>query len=191
MKQFDINPQSNKRLFIVDNFYRDPYTIREIALTMEYVNDLRYYKGLRSKQTYRSQEIKTYFEQIIGETITDWDNHGFNGCFQITTAEDPQVYHCDTQKWAAMIYLTPNAPADSGTRLHVHKETGLHHGLESEIGNAFSGGFFDSTKFDTVALAGNVFNRLVIMDARHIHSAGTYFGNSKETGRLVQLFFFD
>ena len=191
MKQFELNSNATKRLFIVDNFYKDPHTVRHIALTMEFEPDLRFYKGLRSKQTYRPQEIKQTFERTIGEPITIWDEHGFNGCFQITTAEDPQVYHCDVQKWAAMIYLTPGAPSDSGTRMHVHKKTGLSHGTEPDIGNAFAGGFFDSTKFDTVALAGNVFNRLVIMDAKHIHSAGTYFGNSKETGRLVQLFFFD
>jgi hypothetical protein len=191
MKQFEINEQHIKRLFIVDNFYSDPYTVRDIALSMEFVSDLRYYKGFRSTQTYKSQEIRNFFEKVIGEPIVNWDDHGFNGCFQITTAEDPQVYHCDVQKWAAMIYLTPDAPYDSGTRLHVHKQTGLNHGTQENIGNAFSGGFYDSTKFDTLAYAGNVFNRLVIMDARHIHSAGTYFGNSKETGRLVQLFFFD
>lgn len=191
MKQFEINADHTKRLFIVDNFYKDPNTVRDIALSMQFVEDLRYYKGLRSTQFYRSQEIKKFFESIIGEPIVSWDNHGYNGCFQITTAENPQVYHCDLQKWAAMIYLTPNAPYDSGTRLHVHKETGLNHGTQPNIGDAFTGGFYDSTKFDTIANACNVFNRLVIMDARNIHSAGTYFGNSKETGRLVQLFFFD
>jgi len=191
MKQFELNKSFNKRLFIVDNFYNDPNTVRDIALSMEFVEDLRYYKGLRSTKPYRSQEIKSFFETIIGDPINNWENHGFNGCFQITTAEDPQVYHCDMQKWAAMVYLTPNAPYDSGTRLHIHKETGLFNGTQPEIGNAFAGGFYDSTKFDTLAMAGNVFNRLVIMDAQNIHSAGTYFGNSRETGRLVQLFFFD
>ena len=191
MKQFELSNNQTKKLFIVDNFYNDPYTVRDIALSMEFVADIRYYKGLRSTVPYRSQQIKDYFEKIIGEPIVNWENHGFNGCFQITTAEDPQVYHCDQQKWAAMIYLTPNAPYDSGTRLHIHRETGMFHGTDPNIGNAFAGGFYDSTKFDTFAYAGNVFNRLVIMDARNIHSAGTYFGNSRETGRLVQLFFFD
>jgi hypothetical protein len=29
------------------------------------------------------------------------------------------------------------------------------------------------------------------MDAQHFHSAGSYFGQDKETGRLTHLFFFD
>ena len=191
MNTFDINTFQNKRLFVVDGFYQDPSAVRELALQQEYTEDLRYYKGLRSTMAYRTDEMKQEFEKIIGEEINNWDNYGFNGSFQLTTAEDPQVYHCDQQRWAAMIYLTPNAPFESGTRLHIHKQTGLAHGAEPNIGNAFAGGFYDSTKFDIVADAGNVYNRLVIMDAKHIHSAGTYFGNSKETGRLVQLFFFD
>ena len=191
MKIFDLNTYQNKRLFIVDAFYQNPDAIREFALQQEYTENIKYYKGLRSTMAYRTNEMKESFEKIIGEPIVNWDGHGFNGCFQITTAEDPQVYHCDMQRWAAMIYLTPGAPFESGTRLHIHKKTWLSHGNEPNIGDAFAGGFFDSTKFDTVADASNVFNRLVIMDAKHIHSAGTYFGNSKETGRLVQLFFFD
>ena len=127
----------------------------------------------------------------MGREIRNWDEQGYNGCFQITTAEDPQVYHYDTQTWAAMIYLTPDAPVQSGTRLHRSRITGLSHSTQAGVDESFSSGFYDSTKFDTVASAGNVFNRLVIMDARHIHSAGDYFGNSPETGRLVHLFFFD
>ena len=191
MNTFDINTFQNKRLFVVDGFYQDPNAVRELALQQEYTEDLRYYKGLRSTMAYRTDEMKQEFEKIIGEEINNWDNYGFSGSFQLTTAEDPQVYHCDQQRWAAMIYLTPGAPFESGTRLHIHKQTWLSHGNEPNIGDAFAGGFFDSHKFDIVASAGNVFNRLVIMDAKHIHSAGTYFGNSKETGRLIQLFFFD
>jgi hypothetical protein len=52
-------------------------------------------------------------------------------------------------------------------------------------------GYYDSTQYHISAEAGNIFNRLVIMDARHIHSAGPYFGNNNENSRLVQLFFFD
>ena len=191
MSYFRLNDRASRRLFVVDDFYADPYAVRDIALSMEFKQDIRFYKGYRSTESYISQEIKESFEKILGQPIVSWEKNGTNGCFQITTAEDPQVYHCDLQTWAAMIYLTPGAPPESGTRLHAHKQTGLSHGTQPDIGNAFAGGFYDSTKFDTIAMAGNIFNRLVLMDAKNIHSAGTYFGNSKETGRLVQLFFFD
>ena len=189
--EFKINRNMDKNFFIVDNFYDNPDEIRNFALNnVEYKADLRWYKGIRSIGTYRNDDMRRAFENIIGEPIQNWE-YGFNGCFQITTAEDPQVYHYDQQKWAGMIYLTPNAPLESGTRLHRSKITGLSHSDQEGVDASFAGGFYDSTKFDISDSAANIYNRLVIMDAKMIHSAGPYFGNSKETGRLTHLFFFD
>lgn len=189
-----INREPSKRIFIVDNFYENPYEIRDFALNdVEYHEDLRYYKGYRSKVNYHPPGIKEKFEEILGQPITVFEDHIMNGCFQITRSCDPQVYHYDDQRWAAMIYLTPNAPFQSGTRFHASKINGARQADEDEenIDFAFNGDFYDSTKFDIVDSAGNVFNRCVIIDARHIHSAGPYFGNTMETGRLTHLFFFD
>ena len=187
-----INDQAPRRLFVVDNFYVDPDAVRRFALAQEFQADIRWYKGQRTLRCFRSEWIRRRFESIIGQPILKWD-HGMNGVFQITTAEDPQVYHNDLQTWAAMIYLTPDAPLQSGTRLHRSRYNHARHSREDHaiIDQAFQGGFYDSTKFDIVDDIGNVFNRLVIMDARHIHSAGAYFGNNAETGRLIHLFFFD
>lgn len=188
---FFINKSPTKRMFIVDNFYTDPLGVRDFAMSVEFKEDLRWYKGLRSVNVYRTEEMKHAFEHIIGEEIKNFFENGYNGCFQITTSNDPQVYHYDVQKWAAMIYLTPDAPYKSGTRLHRSRITGLRHSSEEGVDLSFNMGFYDSTKFETIDSAGNIFNRLVIMDAKCIHSAGPYFGNTPETGRLTHLFFFD
>jgi hypothetical protein len=87
--------------------------------------------------------------------------------------------------------LTPDAPIESGTRLHRSKINGVRHSGDAYVDSAFTGGFLDSTKFDVVDSAGNIYNRLVIMDARCIHSAGQYFGQNFNDGRLIHLFFFD
>jgi glycosyltransferase involved in cell wall biosynthesis len=194
---FSLNANAKKRFFVVDNFYDKPDVIRDFALNgVEYKEDLRWYKGLRSTKNYAPSWIKTAFEEVIGDKIHNWESyseHGVNGCFQIMMSKDQQVYHYDEQKWAAMIYLSPNAPFESGTRLHASKINGARHSHENSdiVDDAFHGDFYDQTKFHTVDSAGNVYNRLVIMDARHIHSAGNYFGNTLETGRLTHLFFFD
>ena len=190
MPNFNINKNYQSRMFIVDNFYENPDAIRQHALGMEFKEDIRYYKGLRTTTHFHPDGIKDAFEFIMGKKINDFDG-GINGCFQITTANDPQVYHYDLQSWAAMIYLTPNAPIESGTRLHRSKINGTRHSSESDIDDAFAGGFLDSTKFDVTDSAANIYNRLVIMDAKCIHSAGQYFGQSREDGRLTHLFFFD
>ena len=180
-----------KRLFVVDNFYSNPDEIRNYALTqVEYEEDNRWYKGLRSKTVYRPNGTKEAFEHIIGQSIVDFES-GYNGVFQIMRSKDQQVYHYDTQRWAGMIYLSPNAPLASGTRLHRSKINNTRHRNEHDSDAAFQGDFYDSTKFDIADSAANIYNRLVIMDAGSFHSAGPYFGNTMETGRLTHLFFFD
>ena len=187
---FIINANIDKKLFIVNNFYSDPNAVREYALGLDYIADLRYYKGLRSVGTHLFPKLKESFEEIMGTQIYDWEK-GPNGCFQITNAEDLQVYHFDHQKWAGMIYLTPNAPIESGTRLMRNRFNQTGHLSDPGINEAFNGGFLDSTKFEIVDCAGNIYNRLVIMDAQSIHSAGPYFGQSQWNSRLVHLFFFN
>jgi hypothetical protein len=189
-EDFELNNDQKRRMWIVDDFYKDPYKVREMALQTNLQPNIQYYKGLRSSEVYRTEEMKQVFESIMGVKINNW-HYPINGCFQITTSSDPQVYHFDQQTWAAMIYLTPEAPIQSGTRLHRHKRTGISHGSHPESWKAFVNGYFDSTEYDISAEAGNIFNRLVIMDAKHIHSAGPYFGANNLTSRLVQLFFFD
>jgi hypothetical protein len=84
-------------------------------------------------------------------------------------------------------YLTPNAPVSSGTGLYRRKSTGLMTGTKDEqldIGEPQ-----DKTKWELVDTVGNVFNRLVMYRGDLWHISQEYFGNSKENGRLFQLFF--
>ena len=48
----------------------------------------------------------------------------------------------------------------------------------------------DLTKWQKVDTVGNVFNRLILFNSNRFHMSMDYFGDSKETGRLFQLFFF-
>lgn len=186
-----VNIQYNKRIFVVDNFYSDPYAVRDFALTQEFNDDLRYYKGKRTSEQFFVPGTKKAFESIIGQKITMWDQYGMNGVFQTCDAEDPLVYHTDLQEWAGMVYLTPNAPFECGTSMYAHKETKARHISDPGCENAFDGGFYDSTKFELVDVVGNVFNRLVIFNGKCIHSASKYFGKSLEDSRLFHMFFFD
>lgn len=188
---FEINENKQSKIFVVDNFYKNPDKVRQFALEQTFIEDNRYYKGFRTTSTFKPNGIKEAFENIIGQRISLFDEHGFTGCFQLCRSSDLQVYHCDQQQWAAMIYLTPNAPLQSGTRLHKSKINECSHGTDVGIDDSFSGDFYDSTKFDIIDSVGNVYNRLIIMDAKSIHSAGPYFGSTKENCRLTHLFFFD
>jgi hypothetical protein len=192
IEQFKIQTETNSRLWIVDNFYENPEAVREFALRQEFEPNLELYKGRRTKQQFIVPGTKEAFEQILNRPIKKWtETYGMCGKFQYCTAEDPLVYHYDYQTLAGMIYLTPDAPYSSGTSLFAHKKTKLRNQNEFGDVNPFEGGFYDRTKFELVDTAGNVFNRLVLFDAKCIHSANEYFGTTKENSRLFHLFFFD
>ena len=55
----------------------------------------------------------------------------------------------------------------------------------------FKNNFYDKTDLEVVDVVGNVYNRLVIWDAKLIHAASEYFGDQKENSRLFHMFFFD
>lgn len=186
-----INQNFDKRIFVVDNFYSDPFAVREHALKQEFIADLRYYKGKRTEEQFFVPGTKKVFESIIGSSISIWEDYGMNGVFQTCNAEDPLVYHTDLQQWAGMVYLTPGAPFQAGTSMYAHKETKARHVSDPGIDIAFDGGFYDSTKFELVDTVGNVFNRLVIFNGKCIHAASQYFGKDVEDARLFHMFFFD
>ena len=77
---------------------------------------------------------KEKFEDIMQIKIADhthngfgWNDVGINGRFQSCIAGVPQVFHCDAQQWAAVIYLTPDAPPQSGTSFYRNKKSKVFH----------------------------------------------------------------
>lgn len=188
-----------KTSIIVDNFYDHPHNVREFALAQDFIEGGfgKGFIGKRTRQQYLFDGLKEKFEKILGCRINSWYDEAMNGRFQITFAGDPLVYHCDTQKWAAMIYLTPNAPFECGTTLYAHKLTkarsyyddGWNYSWKDDP--ALGDLHLDGTFFEPVDVFGNVFNRLIIFDGSNIHAASKYFGQINSNARLWHMFFFD
>jgi tetratricopeptide (TPR) repeat protein len=190
------NAKQRKGFWVVDNFYADPDAIREFALAQDYHQGGfgRGYIGRRTFQQFLFPGLKEEFERIMGEKITSWESQDMNGKFQYNTEGEPLVYHCDAQKWAAMIYLTPNAPFETGTGSFALKGTKVFHNSQEGIMAAFRGDGaqnLDKTLFEPVDSIGNVYNRLVIFNGGFLHAALGYFGYKPENARLWQMFFFD
>ena len=194
---FNLSANSKSTSWIVDNFYEYPDEIREFALKQDYVEGGfgRGFIGRRTEQQFLFSDLKGKFEEIMGRKITAWREHGMNGRFQISWAGQPLVYHCDSQKWGGMLYLTPNAPYQCGTTLYAHKQTKARtyheEGWDAAWKDVTGDCHLDGTSFEPVDVLGNVYNRLVIFDASAIHAASEYFGTVKENARLWQMFFFD
>ena len=194
------NVKNSKPLVVVvDDFLGNPDEIRALALKQDYKPQGS--KGVRSLDRFAHPNLVPCFEQLIDRKILEW-GLGANGRFQHCNAETPLVHHCDLQTHAASIFLTPDAPPGCGLKLLRSKKFGLRYGPTQEFAKARNmtqaqvhaemfGGFYDSTLWETVDQIGNVYNRLVIWDAQHAHTAACYFGQHINDSRLFQVFFFN
>lgn len=200
---FKVKDDYNKRCWIIDNFYDDPDAIRKFALEQKYFPG-EGAVGHRTRKQFFIEGVKETFENIMGRKILDntpdghgWYDGGINGRFQYCPAGTNQVYHCDAQQYAAVIYLTPDAPVQCGTTFLRHKETKRHHNKDIDWENGegvkvFPGNtFLDGTPYERVDVVGNIYNRLVIFDGGLIHSAAEYFGHDMNSCRLHHMFFFN
>ena len=124
--KFDLNSNQKQRVWIIDNFYKNPDKIRDFALKQYYWDD-EGYVGMRTRKQFMFEGVKERFEEIMNAKITKWNSYGMNGRFQSNIAGAPTAHHCDAQQWAGMVYLTPNAPFSSGTKIIANKKTKIYH----------------------------------------------------------------
>jgi len=166
-------------LTVIEDFYNDPYAVRELALQQDF-QPSGYHKGKRTSFKWFAPGTIEKIESALGLKITDWDNQPHNTVFQYCTPADPLVYHYDGQTHAAV------EVGKDGVKDEQHK---------SDLENTFIGAkhddFLDGTKWEEIDRIGNKFNRFAMWDAKTIHAATKYFGTSKETGRLFHMFFFN
>jgi len=206
---------------VVDHFYNDPDEVRNWAIEQTYDDPETHgavgYRCERGRKifdgTREAIENLMNGKVIEGKEEGQWD-YSTNGCFQWCPAGTPVVFHCDSQQYAGAVYLDPNAPREAGTSLYRHKDTGIDwmpngpNGNEEcekyfgqpwpVIHNAVFGkyqnhesNFLDNTLFEKTDEIANIYNRLVIWDARKIHSASSYYGDNIHNSRLFHLFFFN
>lgn len=188
-------------LLIIDNFYSEPYSVLEYLKTQEFYPDYGNHPGVRTKENFDptvKNALQSALYSIAGE-ITSWEEMQYNTCFNVCTAEDRTWIHADCYNdWAAVVYLTPNAPIESGTGLFRHKETGLFAAPRLDNGeldhkwvNKLNEDARDWTKWEMVDYVANKFNRLVTYRGDLYHSAINYFGKDFNDARIHQTFFFN
>ena len=185
-------------LLVFDNFYKNPYTIREFALKQSYHTDT-YYPGKRTKPFATIElknKIQTLIEPFAGKIIEFPTHSGDNGTFQYTTSNDTTWIHIDNENinWAGILYLTPDAPFNSGTTFYKYKNYIIDETeriiKNDEYNDATRVSGIDSKNWDVVDQVGNVFNRLILFRSTRFHCSTNYFGKDITDGRLFQVFFF-
>ncbi|MEG7356700.1 DUF6445 family protein [Bacillus inaquosorum] len=197
----------DQKILVIDNYYSQPYKIRDLALEDQYSSVAKFnYPGYQSHRVFNSEVLKSSFEQIIDSSIeVDPDRFTFGGFRLITeeTGKMPKV-HADSVDWAALIFLTPNAPVDKGVGFYRHIETGLEgppsNSKARKLGFEDAAEFerqviyrdqADLTRWELVTSVSPVFNRLVLFKGREFYHAPIGgFGDTPENCRITHNFFF-
>lgn len=180
-------------LIVIDNFYANPDEVRAFALSQTF--DVKgNYPGLRTK-SFINDHTKEGIERTIhgfAGKVVDWmdkEEDSYSGAFQLTYAVDRTWIHTDPMNnWAGVCYLTPDAPLSGGTGIYRHKKTKM---FAHTFDNSLDDDSYDYTKWEMVDRVGNLYNRLVIYRGDLFHASLDYFGNTPDTGRLFQVFFFN
>lgn len=178
----------NLNLMIIDDFYVNPDSVRSYALSQEF-GVKGNYPGSRTLP-YLPDDVKSAIEFWMmphSGRVTNWfEDQGYTGAFQIATSVDRTWIHADHYNtWAAVCYLTPDAPYTGGTGFYRHKESGEFFRTDRD----YEG--YDYTKWDLFDRVGNKYNRLIIYRGNLFHASLDYFGDNNYNGRLFQTFFFD
>lgn len=186
---------------VIDEFYNDPYETREMALKQEFTVQGNYpgkrTKSFAPKGSGAYNLIQKAIEPMAGK-ITWWPDDSYTGSFQYTTSRDRSWIHADQHNnWAAVLYLTPDAPVTGGTGLFKHKATGLDRAprnpdgtYDEELMKVIYKDSQDMTKWEMVDFVGNKFNKLIMYRGDMFHTSLDYFGQDINDGRLFQVFFF-
>lgn len=195
---------------VITDFYENPDEIRKYALAQKYTyrhemkDDVGYvFPGSRTKEL-RDLSMSLY-EKVCKKLISifhipehDMMRWDISTSFQIVEGDyDSGLIHQDSNNvFAAVLYLTPDAPLDGGTSLFRKNSTyddELYWKIINENDDRFKRkepiDFSYHTMFDEVVRINNVYNTLIIFEGDIHHCANNFFGNTKQNSRLAQVFF--
>ncbi|MFW5431911.1 MAG: DUF6445 family protein [Methylophilaceae bacterium] len=195
---------------VVENFYEDPDAVRVFALSQKYkfrhqIKDAGYvFPGCRTKDL--SLINKPLFENVSKKIISLFHNEenehmrwSITSSFQSVSEEYSKgVIHTDHNTiFAAVLYLTPDAPLETGTSLFKPNknfdEKKYQQCLTENDKRFIKGENIMDTEyhkmFDEVVRVNNVYNTLILYEGRHYHAANQFFGKGLKDSRLAQVFF--
>ena len=199
-------------IFICDDFLENPYESRNFVLSKKpdliidgkrIVPGVRYYNpSTRIDDSGIGNLILNKTKKITGENLT-LNHSGFH--FLKKKFCEGGAHYDVNSRYAAVLYLNPSSPNNSGTRIFSHKKNYNFCNQEQYVksvkkfmlsNNNFLDRFLykkEITKYEKQFGKGmdveNKFNRLVIYDANYVHKALNFFGNKLENCRLTYFCF--
>ncbi len=194
---------------VVDNFYENPDEIRRFALAQDYkfcheIKNINYtFPGSRTEDlSVIHPELLQKCCQKLTSLFHNFDHDvmrwKITSCFQSVTQEYERgvIHHDNNTVFAGVLYLAPNAPKSSGTILYktgtsfdsiAYQQALLRNDERFKMNQPVDTSYHDM--FDEIVKVENVYNTLILYEGHHHHAANEFFGNTRETSRLAQVFF--
>lgn len=194
---------------IINDFYEEPDEMRKFALAQKYtycheIKDIDYvFPGSRTKDL--KDLSRSLYDKICKRLISvfhvpehDVMRWQISTSFQIVEGEygSGLIHQDQNTVFAGVLYLTPDAPLDSGTSLFKKNNTynhELYDKLIKENDERFKNkqpiDFTYHQMFDEVVRVNNVYNTLILFEGDIHHCANNFFGDKKNNARLAQVFF--
>lgn len=194
---------------VIESFYEDPDAIRAFALKQKFtyrheLENIDYvYPGCRTEELFDLD--KALYEKVCRKLVSIFHNTekdhmrwAISTRFQVVEGKfERGVIHQDTNTiFAGVIYLSPDAPLNTGTSLFkpnalfdeekyqtALKKTEINFKTNQPVSTTYH------NMFDEVVKVNNVYNTMILFNAQTYHAANEFFGDSLETGRLAQVFF--
>ena len=203
----------NLDYMIVSNFLDNPDKVRQSLIDQDLQFNVEgYFPGKRS--CIPNEEYMKMIDEKLEKVLPFKFKHNMNTSsysFQLCLEGQESWIHKDQSDWAGVLYLTPNAPMDSGTVIYSEKpNNNLRKSTERDKGEEMmeSGTYVYQSpdeseiephlegmeqEHDLISVVGNVYNTLLLIRGNAIpHKSNLAgFGDCLENGRLTQVFFFD
>ena len=191
---------------IVDNFFEEPDTIRDYALSLPYKESERNtWPGKRTDFLHDvSPELfRGVMQKTVGLLFSEKTPINYNTlmAFQLTGEiyEKGWVHHdSSVSTITAIIYLTPGS--SSGTSLYLKnnviecndskyieekKDSFKTKKINSDIRTKHNNQYYE-----TISVKG-IYNRLFLFESHMYHAAHEFFGDTSNTSRLTLVYFID
>jgi len=215
---YTIGPENSKIVY-VDNFYKNPDMVRDLALTIPCTNNpiiMAGAPGSRVDAYYNFEPLTPFFTNILGGVYGDnMEKHqispqkvqdsmkGLTFCVNVTQSENlkPIVPHVDDdsgQLYAATVYLNKDDECAGGTSFYTLEgnQLGGPDQIDAWLKKKGKYPYYDNyitdseEEWEMIHLAEMKYNRFVMYPANIYHTGYIKPGMFVgDTWRLVQMFF--
>lgn len=187
----------------LENFFKDPFAIREKALSKPFTNKTGHFPGARSINEFRFLELREFYRKASPLLAERGELKIQSPCFQFLGKGQRKSYiHSDPMAgYAGIVFLGERNGTYPGTSFFRHKQTGLS-SFKSEDKEWIRQTFptiaafksaedlldrdrFNLKKWTKVTTLDAAFNRLILFPAALLHQNASAWGTNPRNGRLT------